>query len=153
MPVKSEIDAKNNVIIRKVIGELTLQDVKDALASTPQLDGYTPSMGAVWDYSEGTIEKFYSNELTKLAQFIKQWSQGRGGIDYRVAAFAPRDIDFGLSRIYQTLIEIHGIPFEFSVFRDLDQAIRWVNKIEPEENINVPWLRAFSPKRNPPQNT
>jgi hypothetical protein len=138
MPVTSEIDNEKNVIVRKVVGELTMQDIKDALAAAPQLAGVHPGMGAVWDYSEGTIENFDNKELTELVKFIKQWSQGRDGVDYRVAVFAPRDIDFGLSRMYQALIEINSVPFEFSVFRKLDQAIRWVNKIDPMAKINIP---------------
>jgi hypothetical protein len=147
MPVKSEIDKDNNVIIRKVVGELTLQDIKDALVSTPQLAGFEPDMGVVWDYSEGTNANFGPNEIKKLAQSVEQWSQGRGSAKYRSASFAPRDIEFGLSRMYQAFIEIRGVSFEFSVFRELDQAIRWVNKIEPQGDINVPLLNGFSSKQ------
>jgi hypothetical protein len=135
MPVKSEIDVKNNVIIRKVIGELTIEDIKAELAATPQLAGFKPDMGAVWDLSEGTNANFDTNELEKLAQFVELWSHGRVLTKYRSAVFAPRDIDYGVARIYQAYIEIHLVRFEFSVFRELNQAIRWVNKTGPAGEI------------------
>ena len=153
MPVKTEIDKDNNVIFRKVVGELTLRDIKDALTSTPQLAGFKPDLGVIWDYSEGTNANLHRDELEELAQFVEQWSLGRGSAKYRTAVFAPRDVDFGMARIYEVLLEIRGAQFEFSVFRELDRAIRWVNKIEPEGDTNLQSLQSFSSKRKLPQNT
>ena len=74
MPVKSDVNRVNNVIIRTVIGKLTMEDIKDALASTPQLAGFKPEIGVVWDFNEGTNVNFDSNELERLAQFVEQLS-------------------------------------------------------------------------------
>lgn len=140
MPVFSEIDKEKRVILRRVKGALTIQDVLGALESTTSLPGYESGMGAIWDYSEGTIESLSSGDLKKLAAEIRKWVAANGPIDYRVAVFAPKDIDFGLSRVYEALSEIQGNKFEFSVFRDLGKAIQWVNGIDFEAYRPKQWF-------------
>ena len=136
MPVISEIDEENEIIIRKVIGALTIADVRHALESTPQLHGFKPGMGTVWDYGDGTISNFSTEELNQLVGFIKQWTRTRG-VNYRVAAYAPHPVDYGLSRVYQALLEFQHVAFEFSVFSEMEAAKKWVAGIRTTDPSRV----------------
>ena len=91
----------------------------------PPLSGYKASR-AIWDFSEATRENFREEDTHKLISAIKALNK-KNPVSYRVAAYAPRDIDFGLCRVYGAYLEIEALPFEFSVFRDLETAIKWVN--------------------------
>jgi len=48
-----------------VIGAISLQDVKEAFESTYAFSDFHPGMGAIWDYSQGTIEHLSQVDLHK----------------------------------------------------------------------------------------
>jgi hypothetical protein len=56
MPVLSDIDKNNRVIIRRVIGELTIKDVLGALDSTTRLTGYKSGMGPYGTTATGPLK-------------------------------------------------------------------------------------------------
>jgi len=137
MPVISEVDTENGVIFRKVKGTLTFKDVEDAIRITYRLTDFKPGMGAVWDYSQGTLGQLNQDDLSRLAKMIGDWieTSGRGG--YRVAAYAPDDIDYGLSRVCDFFLQMHHVPLEFSVFRKLEQAMRWAHTPNPKKAYSL----------------
>jgi hypothetical protein len=55
-----------------------------------------------------------------------------------VAVVAQEDLEFGLSRKWETVIEMAGIPWETMVFRNRDQAEAWIKKtIKERYNIDL----------------
>ena len=49
------------------------------------------------------------------------------GIATRLAIVAPNDAVYGVSRMYE-MLRGDGVPEEISVFRDVDEAMRWLDE-------------------------
>ena len=47
--------------------------------------------------------------------------EGRKG-----ALLAPKDVDYGMARVFQVFSETESFPLEVEVFRDLNTAQKWL---------------------------
>ena len=118
--VDREIDASNRVVTLAVSGELSdegLLSLSAALRIAPEVE---PDFGLLIDlrYAVGR------NVTTKGVQELA-WLPLVFFPDSRRAVVVPSDLGFGMARIYQSLRDEQpggGI----GVFRDLDEARRWV---------------------------
>ena len=83
-----------------------------------------PSRLVLWDFTEGTVASVSSGEVQKIAGLGSNISSKiKGG---KAALLAPKDIDFGISRIFQVFSEMRNFPFEIDVFRDMSTAQEWL---------------------------
>jgi hypothetical protein len=65
--------------------------------------------------------------LTKLADFMRTQFLGTTARP-KVAVVAPKDISFGLARMYEVFSG--DVPWEFVVFRAIDTALGWIGLSE-----------------------
>ena len=125
MPVEIKIDGKADVVVRRVIGKLSLDDVKDSFKALYEHPGFRVGMSAVWDFREGDAAKLTGDGIKEIVSYVAQQTAKRGS-GYRVAIVAPRDVDFGTSRMFQTYG--HDLPFELKICRKVEDAFRWINE-------------------------
>lgn len=114
---ESDID----LTIFTIVGEITFDEVLDHTRTF--LSG-KPSKLALWDFTSGTIARISSQELKEIAKqgdVISARIEGGKG-----AILAPKDIDYGMSRIFQVFSEIEDFPLEVEIFRDLNAAKKWL---------------------------
>jgi hypothetical protein len=45
----------------------------------------------------------------------------------RTAIVCSMNVDYGVSRIFETFIQLLQVPFETLVSRDIEQAMEWLN--------------------------
>ena len=125
MPVEIEIDSKAGVVVRRVIGMLSLDDVKESLKALYEHPGFRAGMNAIWDFREGDAAQLTADEIKEIVNYVAQQTERRGS-GYRVAIVAPRDVNFGISRMFQTYGR--DLPFELKVCRKAEEALRWINE-------------------------
>lgn len=80
---------------------------------------------ALWDF-RGCLasDDFGYDEMEQIVQYIDvsfgaKWNP-------RIAILVEADVQFGLSRMFQMLVE--GFPTEVSIFFDLDEAEKWIGR-------------------------
>ena len=83
----------------------------------------TKRLNALWDF-RGCLppEHFGFNDMDDIVQHVQiqsgfKWSP-------RVALLIEADVQYGLSRMYQMLVE--GFPTEVDIFYDESEALAWV---------------------------
>jgi len=82
------------------------------------------------DLSEASLQKIREEDMLFLINTFREVIKHRlsDSVDNakRVAIFAPQDVNFGVARIWQTLLEICRSPMAFEVFRTDNKAMEWL---------------------------
>ena len=60
MTIKLFIDAGNNLMIRKAIGRITLDDIKKSNEETPGNPHFHSGMNVIWDLSQADVFEWRS---------------------------------------------------------------------------------------------
>ncbi|MBI5062584.1 MAG: hypothetical protein HZB87_03705 [Desulfatitalea sp.] len=123
MTVQTSIDLAAGIITHKVTGDLLLEDVQQAFAIRTGHPEFRPEMGVLWDLSEANASRMTSNDIRRIAGQNKARLK-KTGVPYKVAFLAPRDIEYGLSRMYEMFADASLV--ENRVFRTLEEARRWL---------------------------
>ncbi len=123
MTVQTTIDVAAGIVIHKVTGDLLLEDVQQAFAMRAGHPEFRPDMGVLWDLSEANASRMTSNDIRTIAGQNKARLKKKG-VRYRVAFLAPRDIEYGLSRMYEMFADASLV--ENRVFRTPEEARQWL---------------------------
>ena len=78
------------------------------------------------DYSNITQFKVSNSEIAIIASQDEKASEYIS--DGVVAVAAKKDLEFGLNRMWQIIVENTGLQWETMVFRDIDAAERWIKE-------------------------
>jgi hypothetical protein len=123
MHVNREIDASDRVVILDVSGELSDEGLRSLAAEARAALEEKPDFGLLIDLRNAVGRDVTTEGVRILATQPLLLSP-----DSRRAIVVPSDLGFGMGRMYQTLRE--GQAGEINVFRDLDEARRWVTSSE-----------------------
>ncbi|UCG85271.1 MAG: hypothetical protein JSW71_15210 [Gemmatimonadota bacterium] len=123
MAVKSTIDPNSGVIVHSVAGDTSLDELVRALERIVDHPLYQPGADALWDFSGAEVRNVDGKELRNLVRQVRQRLAGRD-TGYKVALVAPRDVDYGLARMYEAYAS--ELPIELSVFRSSGDAWDWL---------------------------
>ncbi len=124
MEFTTHIDKEANLRINTVIGSITKERLFEKLNEIYLVPDFDPDMNVLWDLREADLSSFQSPDLQHLRDFVKNhW--GTGGKS-KAALVVSRDLDFGLSRMYEFFIE-DKTSNDVHVFRNLDEALEWVS--------------------------
>jgi len=119
MPVTFRIDPARGRIFSTLHGEVNGQDLvqlqQDLLADA----NFAPTLSHLSDCT-GITRFDVSSQTIRLLALPTLFAHGS-----RMAIVAKLEIVFGMARMFQMLRE--GIAEEVRVFRDLDQAQRWLD--------------------------
>lgn len=124
VPVQTTIDGATGIVTHKVVGDLLFDDIRQAFTERTNHPDFKPGMSVLWDLSEGNASKLTSDDIRRIAARNKAQLK-KSGVPYKAAFLAPRDIEFGLSRMYEMFIE--DAMVDNRVFRTLDEARRWLS--------------------------
>ncbi len=117
MPVSSFVDAPNRLVITLCVGEVSLAELTATFSEIRNHSGFHPDFRQLIDLSRVTNLPLHFPDLYHLQQACDPFSkQGRR------AMVAPDAVTFGLSRMYQLIVDCPN----FEVFRSLPEALRWL---------------------------
>jgi hypothetical protein len=117
MPVSSFVDASNRLVITLCLGEVTLAELTATSTDIRNHPGFHPDFRQLIDLSRVTNLPLHFPDLYHLRQACDPFSdQGRR------AVVAPDAITFGLSRMYQLIVDNPN----FEVVRSLPDALGWL---------------------------
>ncbi len=129
MPIETEIDVLRGVAIRRVLGKLVVTDAVEAMKSSYSHPEFVGGMNSLWDLRQGDLAGLSSDDIREILRFATGTVEERGR-GYRTAIVASGPLNFGMSRMLQTLGS--DLPGNIRVFRDYDEALAWASEPEAE---------------------
>jgi len=123
MKFTTDIDKGTALRRHKVIGKLSKNKLLESLGKLYTAPDFQPDMDVLWDLREADLSVFSTVDIELVRDFVgARW--GTGGSS-RAALVVSRDVDFGLSRMFEMLLESHTTS-KVQVFRDMDEALEWL---------------------------
>ena len=129
MPIRYAIDDAAGIVAVTAEGDVRQEEDLECFGALVANPGYRPGMGLLLDYrnrvSVATTEQ--------VKQFVEAAARLREAFDgSRCAIVVSEDVAFGMARMYAALAEDSFIPM--NVFRDPDEAARWLASEPPDGN-------------------
>lgn len=127
MPIKTVVDTEKTVTIHIASGDLTFDEIASTLTSYYE-NAEMPEK-VIWDGRNASLRNFSPPELEEIATYPKQFNTDKTKIKGgKRAIVAPTDLNYGLSRVIQSVTEIAGdeLPYKIKVFRSMEEAIQWL---------------------------
>ena len=112
---------QKDLTIVTVEGSVTADQVREHIVSFLTSE---PTRLVLWDLRRGSLAAISSQSIQMIVSAGAPHAHRRQG--GRTAIVSSRDLDFGLSRMFQTIAELEHVPFEIRVFRDLNAAMAWL---------------------------
>ncbi len=126
MPYSIQIEPATGMAIATCSGVLRLNDAQEGVAALWKTPGWA-GRSAVWDFREAQLD-FSASDARELGQFVLRNQPATP--PSKVAFVVGRDLDFGMSRMFEVFREDPRTAFR--VFRDYDEAISWARSLEPD---------------------
>ncbi|MBU0767738.1 MAG: hypothetical protein KJ687_01410 [Proteobacteria bacterium] len=124
MIVNTVVDKKGTVMIHTVTGEITFEEIKSSYEAILLHPDFQRDMYAIWDVRDADASKFDSQDVIRLARYFETQIKNRA--EFKVAVIVSRDLEYGLSRMYQ--VAAADLPAKIGIFINLEEAKKWVRE-------------------------
>jgi len=123
MEISTEIDKQKNIRWHVVTGLIDVREVAEYLKGLYASSGSNSEMNVFWDLQGADFSAVSSEDIRSLMAYVgKIWGQGGRS---KAALVVSNDLDFGLSRMYQIMME-GATSSTIEVFKDITAARRWI---------------------------
>ena len=102
-------------------GELVFDEIIDQIKRIYQGIDFSPTKKNIWDIRNASISSLTLDQLYHIASVFKFVVEGG-----KTAIVAPQDINYDILKIFEA--EAADIARDFIVFRQMDDAISWLEK-------------------------
>jgi len=124
MAITTHIDVDARLRHHKVTGELSVTELRLALAEDYAKSDFSAEHNVVWDIREADVSAFTTQDINDVAAFVAEhWG---GESTPRAAMVVASDFDFGLARMYEASVSDDRYR-RVQVFRDMTEAVAWVS--------------------------
>ena len=124
MPCNLQLDISTQSAFVILAGTQKLKNLKKSALTLVQHTDFPDISRVIINLAN--IQLNISNEETKNLAFY----MGKLAVcnKKKCAIVAPKDITFGLSRMFQIFCEMNDVGIELRVFRDTPAALKWANQ-------------------------
>ena len=119
--IETKIDEEKDLTVQTVSGSFTVEDICDELER--YYAGHA-TMLILWDIIRADLSSWQADQIVSLVKKAKGYSHLRAG--GKTAIVISKDLNFGISRMFQSYAENDKIAFEIRVFRDIERAKEWL---------------------------
>ena len=119
--IKLKVDSQKDLTVFTVVGEVDSGEILNEIRKF--YEGEVTKY-ILWDLSESDVSKLTSSDVQKIAFTPPEYSKKR--IGGKTAMVAPKNITFGLSRMYEMMKENQNLPFPTMSFRTCKEAYKWL---------------------------
>jgi len=124
MAIETRIDRKNNLRRHTVTGVLTVEDLAQELKDIYSQEGCQANMNVLWDVRDTDLSSFTEEQVRRIRDLVKdQWGSGDTS---RAALVAEKELNYGLLRMYELLLEVYTSN-KIRVFKNMEDARKWMN--------------------------
>ncbi|SNR65779.1 hypothetical protein [Puniceibacterium sediminis] len=129
MPVGYKIRADFSVMVATFYGDVVVDEIRDALLDYQKDPGFDGRYCVLADLADCSFPEGNFDDYVQLAYRLRSHFEVRDP-NSRTAFFAPEDVGFGISRMYQT-IAADRASYTMEVFRTAEEALRFV-RVDPQ---------------------
>ena len=122
MPIRTWIE--NGVTFREMTENVVVQELLEALKTILDHPDFKKGMPTLWDMRNASFTELSKNDLYKLRDFICCNAERRGS-NFKVAYVASRDLEYGVSRMLESVLQANP-SCSRKTFRSMDDAVEWV---------------------------
>lgn len=123
MQISTEIKGKTRW--HAVTGTINIDDLIKHLQALYQSPDFDSDMNAVWDIRAANSSLVTKEDVNVLINFVvKQWGQNAKN---KMALVAERDLEYGMSRMYQIMLE-DKTTSKVAIFKDIQAAEDWIEQ-------------------------
>lgn len=123
MPIQLAYDPALDAMVITAMGAITVTDLKELVRRLTDHPDFRNNINQLMDISQGTL--MLSTQELKLVAHTFHAAEKLLGDHRKLAVVAPSDIDFGLSRMYESFFPA-GPEVKIEVFRSLEKARDWL---------------------------
>jgi hypothetical protein len=116
-------DAEHDVTVFTVGGAVDAAEVSGHIMAFLTGD---PTPLVLWDIRAGSVAGLSLVDVMWIIKRAEPFADRRRG--GRTAIVCAQTLDYAVSRMFQSFAEVMQIPFEIAVFRDHEEARRWLNE-------------------------
>ena len=126
MTITFSPNQEDGYLIAKYIGKITDDELLNSYKAYFENKAWIPLSKEIVDLSELDSTTVTNNGMRRLARYIENILTEREITAYHTAIYAPNDLTFGLSRIYDVMTD--KSPESVMVFRQLSDAVSWLKE-------------------------
>lgn len=129
MSVEYKYDEEKKFLYSRFYGVLTDEDLRSqaqAVADDPRIQ---PGVREIVDLRGVDSVEASNDSIGVIINIDMEHSEKLAG--QKTAIVAPRELLYGLSKIYEVLYELSQAPADIKVFRDISAARKWL-ELKPE---------------------
>jgi hypothetical protein len=112
---------EKNIAYVKLSGPLSKKVILDAFDLIVSDKRYKKGMGRLWDFRDADLSSLDAETITEMAQYSLRFPPGVN--DVKVAFVTARDLEYGLSRMFEMSSKAMT---PIRVFRAMDEAEKWM---------------------------
>ncbi|MDY6792081.1 MAG: hypothetical protein SWH54_12510 [Thermodesulfobacteriota bacterium] len=131
MAIESHIRPEDNLVVLTHVGEIGDDEFLAFYNSFFKSDTFKPSMNILVDLRKADSSPRSAGVLRRFAEFLQAVRPDITS-HTKVAVVAPKDLSFGLARMYEVLSD--SVLWNFAVFRAMDAALAWLGLREDSVN-------------------
>lgn len=115
-------------------GELLIVNVKGELSAVEAIaviNKHYPSgniKDVIWDMTEGSMLSISRDGLSLVAHAAKVAVANGARKGGRTVFVANRESEYGMARMYSIISEIAGVPVDYHVYKNLEDARHWLKQ-------------------------
>ena len=119
-------ETEGSTLILTVTGDLTAEEVIYAITNIYPVDN---PKDIVWDLTNASLRLLSLSNFETIARVAKE-SAATNGLRRRGKTTHVVDsaAEYGLFRMYTVIAEMTGVPFEYSVYKTIEEARRWLTQ-------------------------
>ena len=117
-----QFDDENNIACIRITGRLSRDIILRAFDAAVEDPRYRPGMGRLWDFREADLSSLDSTTIAEMAKYSLKFPPGIN--DVKVAFVAGRDLEFGLSRMFEAYS--FDAKTSVAVFASMEEAEAWM---------------------------
>jgi len=118
---ETTVDKQHDLTIHKYSGNLTEQGLLNTIQSFYE---DSPTLYTLCDYSDASVDLISLAFVRQLYSMVQKLGFSRQG--GKTAVVAPKDLVYGLARMFQIMSDTDDFPFETRVFRSYEEAEQWL---------------------------
>ena len=123
MSITTIVDNDKQLTTHTAIEETSFEETMTTLK---QFYEGKSTINVLWDFRRGSMALLSSVDLERIVDYVTFHSEKRAG--GKTAIVVSRDLEYGISRVIETLREIRKVPLQLLIFRSMEEANQWLEE-------------------------
>ena len=119
--IETIVDSQGDLSVFTVNGELTADEIIERVE-----EYYTkhPTKLVLWIMGDVDLSAITREGIERIIQIAKKNTGKRK--EGKTAIVGSKDVEYGLARMYEAYTGFENLPYEYKIFKDVDEAKEWL---------------------------